>query len=169
MRRVVIAALAALAACSPKPTGEAPAEPPAAPAAPASAAMTPGQWRTTVTITAMAIPGVPADAVAGIKARPFTSEECVTAQSLDAFLDKRTARNNQPENCTSVRRSTAGGRIDAQATCTDDSGQAHTVTMAGEYTPERVAMEVNVAGEGARGPQSQTMQVIAERIGACSG
>lgn len=164
-------ALIALAACSPAANkkGDEPAAAPP-PAAKAAAMMSPGQWRTTVTITAMSIPGVPPEAAAGMKTRPFTSEECVTSDDLSAYLDKRSATNpDDPRNCTARSSDYSNGRIATESVCTDASGQASTVKMTGTYGPERVDMTVNVDGDGARGPQSQTMSMTSERIGACPG
>ncbi len=168
---VSLLALIALAACSPSADkkGEASSAPPPV-AAKAGAVMTPGQWRTTVTITAMTVPGVPPEAVASMKTRPFTSEECVTSDDLSAYLDKRSANNPEnPRNCTSKGADYSNGRIATESVCTDASGHASTVKMAGTYGSDRVDMTVNVDGEGARGPQSQTMSLTAERIGACPG
>ena len=172
MRKITLATvlIAALAACSPAPNKKGDAPAPAVAAPKTGAMMTPGQWRTTVTITAMSVPGVPPEAVASMKTRPFTSEECVTSDDLSAYLDKRSATNpDNPNNCTSRRSDFSNGRIDTESVCTDASGQASIVKTTGTYGPERVDMTVNLDGQGARGPQSQTMSMTSERIGDCPG
>lgn len=163
-------ALTALAACSPAADkkGDAPATPAPSVATKAGAMMTPGQWRTTVTVTAMSIPGVPPEALANMKTRPFSSEECVSSHDMSAYLDKRAVSNpDDAQNCSSKTVNYSNGHIVGESVCTDSSGHAHTVKMTGSYSAERVDMVVDVAGEGARGPQSQSMSLTAERIGAC--
>ncbi len=173
MRKITLATvalIAVLAACSPPADkkGDAPAPTVAAPKA--GAMMTPGQWRTTMTITAMSIPGVPPEAAAGMKTRPFSSEECVTSQDMTAYLDKRAVSNpDDAQNCSSRTMNYSNGRIVGESVCADGSGHPHTVKMTGTYNAERVDMVVSVEGEGARGPESQTMSLSAERIGACPG
>ena len=164
-------ALIALAACSPAADkkGEAPGAAPTV-TAPGGGAMSPGQWRTTVSVTAMSMPGLPPGAAAKMKSRPFSSEECVTSADMAEFLGKKA--NTDPDDaarCTVNRMDHSGGRIEGQSTCTDGAGGSHTVHMTGTYRADRVDMVVNVDGQTSQGPMSQTMSMTSERIGDCPG
>ena len=159
-------ALIALAACTPAADkkGEAPA------ATAPVAAMSPGQWRTTVSVTAMSMPGLPPGAAAKMKSRPFSSEECVTSADMAEFLGKKA--NTDPDDaarCTVNHMDHSGGHIEGQSTCTDGAGGSHTVHMTGTYRADRVDMVVNVDGQTSQGPMSQTMSMTSERIGDCPG
>lgn len=164
-------ALAALAGCSPAADkkGEAPtAAPPVAMAPSGDSPMRPGQWRTTVTIASIDMPGLPPAAVAKMKARPFTSEECVTAKDVDDYLGKR-ATPDPDAKCSVNTMSHSGGHIEGQSTCTDGEGLSHTVNMTGTYSADHVDMTVKVEGQGPRGAMNQTMSMSAVRTGDCPG
>ena len=160
--------LVTLAACSPAADKKNAA--PAAAAAPSAGAdlMRPGQWRTTMTITAMDIPGLPPAAAAKMKARPISSEECVTSKDMDEYLNKR-AKPDPDAKCSVNEMTHSGGHIEGRSTCDDGDGKSHSVHMTGTYNADHVDMTVNVEGQGARGAVNQTMSLSAERIGDCPG
>ena len=163
-------ALVAAAACSPAADkkGAAPAADPAVVVGRGDNLMRPGQWRTTITITAMDIPGLPPAAAAKMKARPMSTEECVTSQDMDEYLNKR-ANIDPDSNCSVNEMTHSGGHIEGRSTCKGGDGTSHTTHMTGTYNADRVDMTVNVEGQGTRGAVNQTMSLSAERIGDCPG
>ena len=167
---VSLFALVAVAACSPAADkkGASPTEPAVVANGGGDGVMRPGQWRTTVTITSMTIPGLPPAAAAKMKTRPFSSEECVTSRDMDDYLNKR-ATTDANAKCSVNKMSHGGGHIEGQSTCDDGEGGSHTVHMTGTYAADHVDMTVNVEGAGARGAVNQTMSLKSERIGDCPG
>lgn len=163
MRIAALALAAALAACSPKAE-----KAPEAPSAPAAAATTvkPGQWRTTVTILDVSAAGMPAGAMAQMKARgPMVTTTCTTSDDLKEFTQKGATQNSA---CTITRMETGGGRIDGETTCTAD-GMTQTVKMTGTHAPDRVDMTMDMSMQTPAGPMTQKMQMLSERIGDCPG
>lgn len=166
---VAIVAMASLmAACSP------PAQAPAASEAPAAASTSgasvaqiqPGQYRTTVTIVAMNIPGIK---TATINAQPTTSEDCVTSDDVAELTNGSLLDADEGETCTRNGMTAAGGHIEGSATCTGPGGQ-RSMHMTGSYTPTHVDMDVTATGAmpGGQGDMSQHIRVVTDRIGACT-
>lgn len=171
IRTVLLAGLAAalIASCSP-PASQAPGEnadnAPAAGGPAGMGQMQPGQYRTTVTMLEMNMPGVPAAAMAQMQGQPITTEYCVTAGDV-ADVSMRDIRNGQNGmDCTDIRTNSSGGRIDNQATCTTPMG-AMTMHMVGTYTTTRTEIETTSSTETPQGTMTQRSQMVSERIGDC--
>ncbi|MDX2276426.1 MAG: DUF3617 family protein [Hyphomonadaceae bacterium] len=171
MRAVLLAGLVAavLAACSP-PASQTPGESAdnsAAGGAPAGAnQMQPGQYRTTVTILDMTMPGVPAAAMAQMHAQPFTTEYCVDATDVSDMSMRNMNDSESGMTCTAVRTNSSGGRIDNEATCTGPMGTM-TMQMTGTYSPTRVDIETNSTTQMQQGTMTQRSRMVSERIGDC--
>jgi hypothetical protein len=171
MRTVLLAGLTAalMAACSP-PASQAPGESAdnaGGAGAPAGMGqMQPGQYRTTVTMLEMNMPGVPAGAMAQMQGNPVTTEYCVTAGDV-ADVSMRDIRNGQNGmNCTDVRTNSSGGHIDNEATCTTPVGTM-TMHMVGTYTTTRTEIETTSTTQMAQGEMTQRSRMVSERIGDC--
>jgi hypothetical protein len=164
VRGLMVAGLTAgaLLACSP-PASQAPEQN----NAPLGAnQMQPGQYRTTVTMLDMSMPGVPAAAMAQMQSRPVTTEYCVEASDI---ADMAAYNMNNPESgmsCTNVRTNSVGGHIDNEVTCTGPMGTMNT-HMIGTYTPTRVEMETTSTTQMPQGAMTQRAQIVTERIGDC--
>lgn len=164
---VLMGFAAALLACSP-PASQTPGETAENADAPAIGAnqMQPGQYRTTVTILEMNMPGVPAGAMAAAQSRPFTTEYCVEASDINDINMRNMNNGENGMSCTPVRTNSAGGHIDNEATCTGPMGTMN-MHMVGTYTPTRVEMENTVTTQMAQGTMTQRSQMVTERIGDC--
>lgn len=170
MQAAAFVVVALLAACSP-PAAQAPAnqdsaaEAPAAPGA-APGSIQPGQYRTTVTILGMEIPGVK---TAQINMRPTTTEDCVTSSDVAELTRGSMVDADEGETCTQNAMSAANGHIQGSATCQSEGG-ARTMTMNGSYTQTHVDLDVTATGSmpGGQGQMSQHIRVVTDRIGECT-
>lgn len=167
IQRISIAAVLAciLAACSPPAQqGENGASGPADAAAPGG--IQPGQYRTTVTMLEMNIPGVSSQ---DINMAPTTTEDCVTSSDIAEFTRGSMVNAESGETCTQNSMNTAGGRIEGEASCTGSYG-ARTMHMSGTYSSHHVEMEINSSNDmpGGGGQMSQRMRIVTERIGECA-
>jgi Protein of unknown function (DUF3617) len=164
---VCLAVAMALAACSPPAAkkDDAAVQPGSGMAA-AADTVKPGQWRTTVTVLDFSAAGMPAAALAQMKAgAPMVTTECSTADDVKEFTSKAA---NRDSNCSVSRMDTGGGRIDGETTCTVE-GMTQTVKMSGTYGAERVDMTMDLNMQTPAGLMSQKMQMVSERIGDCPG
>ena len=170
--RVHLAAFATaalLAACS--PPAQAPAQSEAsgaaAPTGGASAAsIQPGQYRTTVSILEMNIPGVKTSTM---HMQPTTTEDCVTSSDVSELTRGSLVDADEGETCTQNTMTAANGHIQGSATCQSEGG-SRTMTMNGNYTSTHVDMDVTATGSmpGGAGQMSQHIRVVTDRIGACT-
>jgi hypothetical protein len=164
IQRISIAAVSAciLAACSP------PAQQGDAASAPANAAaaggMQPGQYRTTVTMLEMNIPGVKSSS---INMAPTVTEDCVTSSDIAEFTAGSMVDGDSGETCTQNSMNSSGGRIQGEASCTGPNG-TRTMQINGTYSSNRVDMEItstqDMPGAGA---STMRMSMASERIGEC--
>lgn len=169
LRFVMIAGLSAMLAAACSPPAQQGADGGPAGGAPASNmnAMQPGQYRTTVTILEMTMPGVPASAMANMNMQPISTVECVTSTDIAEF-----ASNDMPVEegvtCTQNSMNTAGGRIEGSSTCQGPTG-TRTMQMTGAYTSTHVEMEIASASPmpNGAGDMTQRMRMVTDRMGDC--
>lgn len=123
----------------------------------------PGLYKTTVTMTEIAIPGVPAGHGAG---QVVTTEDCLTQEEVDEGYEAL-VKQGQDGDCSYDRFNLAGGKIDAVMVCKAE-GREMRMEMNGTTTPTSanlaatMAMDFDGAGKG-------TMKFTAnhERVGDC--
>lgn len=130
----------------------------------------PGQWRSTVTIEEMTMPGMPpevAEQMKSIRGREQTHEQCLTPEQAkrpkeDFFGGK--------DNCRYERFAMGNGKIDAVMNCSE-GGATQKMTMAGTYSGDsyRMQMRMEAAPGGQVGGMAMKMRVDAKRIGECTG
>jgi hypothetical protein len=159
----VVGLTCALASCSP-PAAQAPGADAGGGAAMANS-LQPGQYRTTVTMLEMSIPGVKST---NINMDPVTTEDCVTSSDVADFTSGNMANADAGESCTQNNMSSSGGRIQGEATCTGEYG-ARTMQMSGTYTSNHVDMEIASTSDmpGGGGQMTQRMRIVTDRIGEC--
>lgn len=170
--RVQVAALvitAFLAACSPPaqaPAGSEEAGNAVSSTGGSPASIQPGQYRTTVSILEMNIPGIKTTT---INAQPTTSEDCVTSDDVAELTNGSLLDADEGESCTRNNMTAANGHIEGSATCTGSGGQ-RSMHMTGSYTSTHVDMDVTATGQapGGAGEMSQHIRVVTDRIGACT-
>jgi len=164
IQRISIGAALAciLAACSP-PAQQGQSGGPASAAA--AGGIQPGQYRTTVTLLEMNIPGVPAQS---INMAPTITEDCVTSSDIAEFTEGNMVNADSGETCTQSSMNTAGGRIQGEASCTGPNG-TRTMQLSGTYSANRVDMEISSSSQ-MPGAEAGTMRMrmSSERIGECA-
>lgn len=132
----------------------------------------PGQYRTTVEVLEVDVPGMPSNMkqmMKGAMGDNSSSEYCLTKADVDKGFEEM-ARRSQQGDCESERFDIEGGRFDAAMTCKVDGGQTVHMTMTGTGSETSsdmtmtMAMRVPGMGEG-----TVRMKSHSERIGGCSG
>jgi hypothetical protein len=126
----------------------------------------PGQYKATITMTGMEIPGMPPEMKGHGAGLTTTSEYCLTAEEVDKGFEEMMKRGQNGE-CSYESFSLKGGKMDAVMVCQTPEGTAR-MTMDGTVTPTTsdfnatMKMQVSQVGEG-------TMSFTAkhERIGDC--
>ena len=129
----------------------------------AGAAMQPGQWEMTTTVTRMNVPGMPA----GVNPTPppNTSRTCLTAE--DVRENANFVSESAGEGCTSQNASMSGGRIQATIQCNRPEGQM-SMTMDGQYTPTTLALTQQIRTSMAGGQNVEMdARMTGRRIGDC--
>lgn len=178
-RFVLIAGLAALAACNKGPDidvknasiGEVAEQ--ARAAAANSRTVEPGRWETKVTMLEAEMPNLPPQYAARIKesmakAQGNTMATCVTAADLKKPMPGFLAA--QSKNCRFDHYTMSGGKIDAKMTCTVPNGGSMSVATAGTYSPDSYeATSVMTMSGGPMGEQTSKTRIEAHRVGECTG
>lgn len=170
-RHVVFASACLVAACSP-PASQSGANgaasgAPASNGAAVSAALQPGQYRTTVTIVSMNMPGMPAGMAEKMRAAPNVSEDCVTSEDVAELTRKSLVNEDADQHCTENHITSANGRIEGSATCSNGDGGTYTMQMNGTYGSNHVDMNMTMSGQTPMGPMQQQMHMVTDRIGEC--
>jgi hypothetical protein len=132
----------------------------------------PGEWESKLTIQQMAIPGMPPEMAARMKAQVadnqvHTSRECLTPEQVKQ--PKADFFTGQDKSCEYQHFTMGGGKIDIQVACKEEDGAAIT-NMSGAYTPTTYAMDMSSnASNGRQSGMSMKMHVDARRVGECTG
>lgn len=129
----------------------------------------PGEWETTTTLTALDVPGLPADAAKAATGTPTTTRNCVTPEQA-AKPGADFLSGTADGNCTYQRFSMANGGIDAAMTCRPAAAPgAVAVRLHGGYAPSAFAMGMEMKTD-LPGGAAMTMRarVAGRRIGPCA-
>lgn len=172
-RHLMFASACLLVSCSP-PASQPGANGASAPGAPASGAsvgtaLQPGQYRTTVTIVSMNMPGMPAGMAEKMRSQPNVTEDCVTSEDVAELTRKSLVNEDSNQHCSENHITSANGRIDGTATCSMGEGGSYTMQMHGTYGGNHVEMDMTTSGQTPMGPMQQQMHMVTERIGECHG
>jgi len=123
----------------------------------------PGLYKTTVTMTGMDFPGMPAGHGSG---QTITTEDCLTQQEVEKGFEEL-VKQGQDGECSYERFNLAGGKIDAVMVCKAEGGATRmemsgTTTSTSADLAATMAMDLEGSGKG-------TMKFTAkhERIGDC--
>lgn len=126
----------------------------------------PGLYKATITMTAMDIPGMPADMAGHGTGMTTNTEYCLTEADVAEGFEEMMKRG-QNGDCSYERFSLDGGKLDAVMVCKTPEGDAR-MTMVGTATPTTsdftATMKMNVPemGEG-----SMSFAASHERVGDC--
>lgn len=126
----------------------------------------PGQYKATITMTGMEIPGMPAEMAGHGAGMTTTTEYCLTQAEVDKGFEDMMKRGQNGE-CSYESFNLDDGKMDAVMVCKTPEGDAR-MTMNGTVTPTTsdftasMAMQVPEVGEG-----KMTFTAKHERIGDC--
>lgn len=122
----------------------------------------PGMWRTTVTVTSLSMPGMPAAQAKASVGKPTTVSACVTP--ADVAAGSRKVFEARRDVCRTTAFEMAGGRIASKASCGTGNG-AITVASSGTYTATSYAMKSSMSGVSGMRMVSESR---ATRVGPCA-
>lgn len=134
----------------------------------------PGQYRQTITITKLEIPGAPPEAAGELKEMMSQAQEtsfCLTeAMARDGFRDMfdKVAEGG---DCKYDRFAVSGGRIDAVLACASPQEGKATVTLDGKVTPEGSDVRMILDQDNpntAMGKARIGMHLVSQRTGDCA-
>ncbi len=126
----------------------------------------PGQYKTTVTMTEIAIPGMPPEMKGHGAGMARTIEYCVNEKDVEGGYEQM-LKQGQNGECSFEKFSLAGGTINAVMVCQTPQGSTR-MMMNGSATPTTsdytasMTMNLDGAGEG-----TMTFTGRSERIGDC--
>lgn len=130
----------------------------------------PGRWETQLKMDKLEIAGMPPE-MQGMMKQQFdklqTSVSCLTKEDVER-ADGEMFKPESQSGCTYRKFSMGDGKIEADMTCEGD-GMAQKMTMAGTYSQQAYAMQINADGNVQGQPMSMAMSVNAKRVGECDG
>jgi Protein of unknown function (DUF3617) len=175
LRVVVITSLFALAlsACgqsAPDGSGKTAAENLEKQAAEVAFQFEPGQYRTTITVHKIDMPGAPPAAAAQLKAmmsKGQTSERCLTKEQASKGMDMM-KEGMAKGKCNFEKFDASGGKINSVFSCQTGQGQGMRAESQGTYSPtgSEVLIKVDTAMPGGNSMHLE-QTVKSERIGDC--
>ena len=173
IRVLLLATACALAACSPPAPQSSDVKGNAPPAASApevggNVSIQPGQYRTTVTILSITMPGLPPGAAERMKAHPHVTEDCVTSNDVNEMMRHSLVDEDEGRTCSENHITTANGHMDGTATCRNEDGSTNAMQISGSYGSSHVEMNMTMSGQLPSGPMSQQIHMVSDRIGACA-
>ena len=127
----------------------------------------PGLYKTTVTMTALEIPGMPPEMKDHGAGLVRTFEDCLTAEEVEKGFEAM-VKQGQDGECAYENFALAGGKLDAVLVC-EAQGRAIRTSMSGTATSTgadltaTTALELDGAGKG-----TMTATIKHERVGACT-
>ena len=131
----------------------------------------PGQYRVTMEVLEISIPGAPANIVEMMKETMAgsTHEYCLTQEDVDKGFEKMARQSQDNDDCSFERFDVNGGDFDAKMVCNVEGQGRTTMTMEGKGTPTSSVMDMRLTGQaGGMGEMNMHMKATHERIGDCS-
>lgn len=132
----------------------------------------PGQYRVTVEMVDLQMPGAPPEVQEMMKNAmdqgPQTNEHCLTAEDAAKGFEEMIKESQAQENCTFEKFDADGGNIDAVMVCQAPGQPAARMTMkgVGTSTSSKMDMTMNVTGPDGK-EMKMVMKSSQERIGDC--
>ena len=129
----------------------------------------PGQYRVSMEVLEVDLPGLPPEAADMMKQNMDgqTHQYCLRQEDVDKGFEEM-ARQGQRGDCSFSRFDVADGDLDAEMTCNVDGQGTMTMTLNGTGTPTRSVMEMTVKGNPAgMGEMTMRTKSVHERIGDC--
>ncbi|MBE5074133.1 DUF3617 domain-containing protein [Erythrobacteraceae bacterium E2-1 Yellow Sea] len=130
----------------------------------------PGQYRVTMEVLEVDIPGAPPQAVQMMREMMGgqSHQYCLTQEDVDKGFEEM-ARQSQDGDCTFERFDMDGGDLDAKMVCTQDGQGSVTMNLKGTGGATRSDMDMLMEGNmGGMGKSTIHMRATHERIGDCT-
>lgn len=134
----------------------------------------PGQYKQTVEVQEIDIPGMPKEAADQMKAMMKNAqvrEFCLTPEEADkGFRDMFNDMGKQGEQCTYTRFDVDGGKLDAQMNCKAAQGGTGVIKLNGTIGERGsdVTMTMNATGgQMPTGKMNMKMHMTTQRMGDC--
>lgn len=126
----------------------------------------PGLYKTTVTMTALDIPGMPPEMKDHGAGLVRTLEDCLTAEEVDKGFEAM-VKQGQDGECAYENFALSDGKLDAVLVCNAEgrairTSMSGTTTSTGADLTATTAMEFDGAGKG-----TMTATIKHERVGEC--
>ena len=127
-----------------------------------SATVQPGQWEMISVTKSVEMPNAPPQVAKMMAGRTTTVRRCITPR--EAADGGREMMKAKP-SCTFGRYIMAGGKIDAEMTCSQAGGTMTAVTT-GTYTPTTMSSMTRMSIKGPA-PMTITTSMSGKRVGGC--
>ncbi len=134
----------------------------------------PGQYKQTVEVQELEVPGMPKEAADQMKAMMQTAqvrEFCLTpADAEKGYRDMFNDVGKQGEQCTYTRFDVNGGKLDAQMDCKAAQGGTGVIKLNGSVSESGsdVTMTMNATGgQAPMGTMNMKMHMTTQRMGDC--
>ena len=133
----------------------------------------PGEYKQTIEIIEMAIPGLPKEATEQFRSgmqKSLTSTQCLTPEESKEALKKFAEGPRKDGNCTFSKYEVGGGKLDLAMECKDKNGASSNFTFAGSFgaTGSDMVMQGDQASPGLPGGKMHMkMHMVSTRIGDC--
>ena len=134
--------------------------------------LTPGNWKSTMTMTKFDIPGAPIAMAQNAKAmlgKSQSTDNCVTPAMAKAGV-KDMSSSMQQGDCKMEDYKQSGGKMSGTMKCTSSAMGATSMAMSGTYTAEKVGMTLSGEIADAKLPGGKAnieMTINSERTGDC--
>ncbi|QPC98007.1 DUF3617 domain-containing protein [Qipengyuania soli] len=134
----------------------------------------PGQYRATVEMVNVEVPGAPKEIQEMMKKMisvgPQTHEYCLTKEEAAKGFEEMARQSNKNEDCSFEKFETDGGTIDAVMNCSRPEHGMARMTMQGTGTTTSSSMTMTMDAQTPDGKtMKMTMKSNQERIGDCDG
>lgn len=135
----------------------------------------PGLYRSTVKLISMDAPGLPAGVADQMKAAMARRGEgqsyCLKPEEAERGYESRVRQLAGRPGCAVDHFRSAGGKLDAELTCTGAQGAKAVIGMQGAMSPTLSDVRMSVRQSGGQvpgGAMTMVLQVRSERVGDCS-
>jgi hypothetical protein len=134
--------------------------------------LTPGNWKSTMTMTKFDIPGAPIAMAQNAKAllgKPQSTDACMTPAMAKAGV-KDMSSSMQQGDCKMEDYKQGGGKMSGTMKCTSSAMGATSMAMSGTYSADKVGMTLSGEVSDSKlpgGKASIEMTINSERTGEC--
>lgn len=131
----------------------------------------PGQYRVTMELLELDVPGAPEGAKEMMRGMMGgqSHEYCLKQEDVDKGFEEMARQSQENKDCTFERFDMSGGAFDGRMVCNVPGQGRMTIAMHGEGTPTSSTMETRMEGDfSGMGPSTIRMRASHERIGDCS-